>query len=152
MGTKYRLNVAGILRNSKGKVLVGERLGKDGAWQFPQGGVDDGETALEALYRELEEEVGITRDLYTVVEQRSGYRYQFVGGRLKFGGYGGQEQTYFLCDYHGKKSQISIDTDHPEFQNVDWIKPHRFDLNAVPEFKRSVYERVFEDFFGELPD
>ena len=69
MGTKYRLNVAGILRNSKGKVLVGERLGKDGAWQFPQGGVDDGETALEALYRELEEEVGITRDLYTVVEQ-----------------------------------------------------------------------------------
>ncbi len=148
MGTKYRPNVAGILRNSKGKVLVCERLGKDGAWQFPQGGVDDGETALEALYRELEEEIGVTRELYTVVEQRGGYRYKFAEGRLKFGTYGGQEQTYFLCDYHGKKSQIVIDTDHPEFQSADWIKPARFDLNAVPKFKQAVYEQVFKDFFG----
>ena len=152
MVTKYRPNVAGILRNSKGKVLVGERLGKDGAWQFPQGGVDEGETPLEALYRELEEEIGVTRELYTVVEQRGGYRYKFADGRLKFGTYGGQEQTYFLCDYHGKKSQISIDTDHPEFQNVNWIKPHQFNFNVVPDFKRAVYEQVFRDFFGDLSD
>lgn len=147
MEVRYRPNVAGIIRNRKGKVLVCERLGKDGAWQFPQGGIDKGESPLQALYREIEEEIGLTRKLYKVIEERTGYRYKFADGRTKFGNYGGQEQTYFLCDFLGKKDQISIDTAHPEFQQTQWIHPNKFELSAVPEFKRKVYKQVFKDFF-----
>lgn len=147
MGVKYRPNVAGILRDRKGKILVGERLKHRGAWQFPQGGVDEGESLRKALYRELEEEIGVTRDLYKVVCERGGYRYEFVEGRLKFGTYGGQEQTYFLCDFLGKREQVQIETAHPEFQSVRWISPHEFDIGGVPKFKRKVYRQVFQDFF-----
>ncbi len=147
MGVKYRPNVAGILRDRNGKILVAERLNYPGAWQFPQGGVDQGEDLREALYRELEEEIGVGRERYQVVEERGGYRYEFVNGRLKFGIYGGQEQTYFLCDYLGHHDEISIDTKHPEFQQVRWIRPEEFDFNWVPEFKRQVYAQVMADFF-----
>ena len=152
MGVKYRPNVAAILRDRKGKILVGERLKHAGAWQFPQGGVDEGESLSDALFRELEEKIGLPRDSYEIVSERGGYRYEFVDGRLKFGGYGGQEQTYFLCDFVGKKTQINIETAHPEFRAVRWIHPSEFDLKWVPKFKRSVYHAVFNDFFQSPSD
>ena len=148
MGVLYRPNVAGILRNSKGKILVCERVGKPGAWQFPQGGIDEGETPREALYRELEEEISLSPAHYKIIEERGGYRYQFTEGRLKFGIYGGQEQTYFLCDFLGKDKHIQVDTDHPEFQLVRWINPKAFPISGVPQFKRQVYQQIFRDFFG----
>ena len=148
MGVKYRPNVAGILCDGNGKILVGERLKHEGAWQFPQGGVDKGESLREALHRELEEEIGVSPDLYEIIEERGGYRYEFSGGRLKFGTYGGQEQTYFLCHFLGRPKQVRTDTKHPEFQAVRWIEPSDFDLKWVPKFKREVYAQVMRDFFA----
>ena len=95
----------------------------------------------------MEEEIGVPQTLYSVSETRSGYRYEFEKGRIKFG-YGGQEQTYFLCDYHGKTKDICIATKHPEFRDTRWIKPNEFDFKWVPKFKREVYREVLSDFFG----
>lgn len=146
----YRPNVAGILRNSDGQILIAERLNVPGAWQFPQGGVDENEDFQVALFRELEEEIGVTADLVTVRDRRDGYRYAFPKGRLKYGLYGGQEQTYFLCDYHGTDQNIRLDLHHQEFRQYKWIHPESFDLNWVPRFKKAVYIAVFRDFFGIL--
>ena len=63
----YRRNVAIILRRSDGCVLVCERADYPGSWQFPQGGIDKGETDAEALEREVREEVSLTTDYYNVV-------------------------------------------------------------------------------------
>ena len=119
-----------------------------GAWQFPQGGVDDSESAEEALFREVEEEIGVPAQLITIKESRGGYRYAFPKGRLKYGIYGGQEQTYFLCDFHGTDEDILLDTHHQEFSRHKWIKPEAFKLQWVPKFKRPTYIAVFKDFFG----
>jgi|MDTC01.3.fsa_nt_gb putative (di)nucleoside polyphosphate hydrolase len=146
MPTRYRPNVAGILRDDKGKILVCERIRRADSWQFPQGGIDEGEKALAALLREMEEEIGLSKNLYSVGESRSGYRYEFEKGRNKYG-FDGQEQTYFLCDFHGKSEDICIETKHPEFQNTQWIKPKDFNLKWVPKFKRAVYKKVLNDFF-----
>ncbi len=143
----YRPNVAAILCRPDGMILIAERMRFKGAWQFPQGGVDDGETAEQALFREVEEEIGVRRELITIISMRSGYRYAFPKGRLKYGLYGGQEQTYFLCQFGGKDTDIDLCTHNREFGRWKWILPHEFDMSWVPRFKQRVYRAVFRDFF-----
>ena len=144
---KYRPNVAAVLVDGDGRIFVAERDDISGAWQFPQGGVDPGESDLEALHREIEEEIGLTPDSYEVTERKGGYRYIYPGRRVKFG-CRGQEQTYFLCRFKGTDAEINLDTDHPEFADFKWIRPEEFDLDWVPDFKREVYREVLRDFFG----
>jgi len=144
----YRPNVAAILRDAAGRILIAERVNVKGAWQFPQGGVDEGEAFDVALFRELEEEVGVGAALVRVAQVRGGYRYAFPKGRLKYGIYGGQEQTYYLCDFSGTDADIRLDAHHQEFGQFRWIMPAEFSLAWVPKFKKKVYQAVFLDFFG----
>jgi len=147
--TKYRPNVAGILRNRRGEILVCERLNVADAWQFPQGGIDEGETPEVALGRELQEEIGIEPDHFRIVERRGPYRYLFGSGRTKKGWHG-KEQIYFLCDFLGSDADINVATDHPEFRAFQWVKPGAFRIDWLPEMKREVYRAVFKDFFGAI--
>jgi putative (di)nucleoside polyphosphate hydrolase len=144
---KYRDNVAAILRNPNGEILICERLGIPGAWQFPQGGIDDGETHEQALLRELWEEIGIVPSDMKIVERRGPYRYVFGKGKTKKG-YHGKEQHYFLVEFLGPESRVNVQTDHPEFQAHRWIRPGDFKLEWLPDMKREVYRLVFKDFFG----
>lgn len=144
----YRPNVAAILRRANGDIFVAERINIKGAWQFPQGGIDDGENAEQALFRELEEEIGVKREQLEIVQRRDGYRYAFAKGRLKYGIYGGQEQTYFLCRFLGEDKDFNLDATHREFASFQWIKPSAFQMDWVPKFKRHVYRQVMLDFFG----
>ena len=148
MVEKYRPNVAALLRNPSGKVLVAERIQNPGAWQFPQGGIDLGETALEALHREIGEELSLSPSAYGVIEQRDGYRYDFPEGVRPWKNVRGQEQSYFLCDFYGDGSEIVIETKHPEFSSWRWIEPREFDIAWVIDFKKEVYRRVLRDFFS----
>ena len=143
---KLKANVAAILRNAEGKILICERLQIRNSWQFPQGGVDDGETVAQALTRELWEEIGIDPEDFRIVEKRSGYRYLFPSGRKK--GHDGKDQTYFLCDFIGSDSKINVQTEHPEFRAWKWIDPASFKREWLPSMKLDVYAVVFRDFFG----
>lgn len=143
----YRPNVAAILERQNGDIFVAERVNVKGAWQFPQGGVDSGESFDIALYRELEEEIGVKPEHIEVLETRSGYRYAFAKGRLKYGVYGGQEQTYYRCRFLGKDTDIRLDAHNQEFSRWRWIPPALFQLSWVPKFKREVYRQVFHDFY-----
>ena len=143
----YRPNGAAILERETGEIFVAERLNVKGAWQFPQGGVDSGEDLLAAFYRELEEEIGVKPQHVEIIETRSGYRYAFPKGRLKYGVYGGQEQTYYRCRFLGSDSDIRLDAHNQEFGRWRWIQPALFQLSWVPKFKREVYRQVFHDFY-----
>jgi putative (di)nucleoside polyphosphate hydrolase len=149
MASKYRPNVAGILeRPEDGRIFIGERFDVPGAWQFPQGGIDKGESEEDAFFREMEEEIGLKPSDYEVVEKRAGYRYKFAKGRVKWGKYRGQEQTYFHCKLVADVSAIQLDLHNQEFSRFRWILPAEFDLGWLPEFKRGVYAAVLHDFFG----
>lgn len=146
----YRPNVAVLMLNRKGKLLVCERQGSKGAWQFPQGGVDMGEKLHEALTREVKEEIGLPASSYKVLEKRGGYTYLYPDQVKKQKNYfDGQIQTYYLCRLKKDASDIDLNTHkNPEFGRYKWIKPNSFKLKWLPEFKRQVYRAVMLDFFG----
>jgi putative (di)nucleoside polyphosphate hydrolase len=146
-GVKYRLNVAVILRNGAGKILIAERADRAGAWQFPQGGVDNGETLAEALKRELREEISLEPSAYDIVTSKGPYFYLFGRGKV-VKGFQGKEQHYFLADFRGDPAKIDVHTEHPEFRGVRWVTPASFDPNWLPKMKRPVYREVFRDFFS----
>jgi len=146
----YRPNVALLLVDREGCLLICERAGVRGGWQFPQGGVDDGESPREALHREVEEEIGLPPEAYEILESREGYAYRYSEEvkRRKRTSYRGQTQTYFLCRLREGAPPIDVHQRPREFQDYRWISPGEFDLNWVPAFKRGVYRQVIRDFFG----
>lgn len=149
---RYRPNVAALMMNSVGSLLICERWSVPGAWQFPQGGVDPGETLEQALFREVQEEIGITSQHYTITLQRDGYRYLYPEAvrekKLRKHGYQGQEQTYYLCQLNHGAPTVNVNQKPREFRAYRWIDPDEFDLDWLPKFKREVYREVMRDFFG----
>ncbi|NJM37039.1 MAG: RNA pyrophosphohydrolase [Akkermansiaceae bacterium] len=148
---RYRPNVAALIVNPAGNLLICERWNIPGAWQFPQGGVDDGETLTKALHREVSEEVGLEAHHYEVIAQREGYRYLYPEDsrdkKLRKHGCQGQEQTYFLCQLKQNAPQVNVEQKQREFRAYRWILPEEFDLDWLPPFKRDVYRDVLRDFF-----
>jgi putative (di)nucleoside polyphosphate hydrolase len=149
---RFRPNVAALVVDAEGKLLICERWNVPGAWQFPQGGVDAGETAREALVREVREEIGLPKSAYRIVESRDGYRYLYPEEvrrrKVRKHGFHGQEQTYFLCRLEPGAPEINVDQKPREFGGFRWIDPADFSLEWVAGFKREVYRQVMEEFFG----
>lgn len=143
---RYRPNVAFILRNAAGHILVCERSDWAGCWQFPQGGVKAGETLEAALHREVEEELGIKPADYRVLTSKGPYRYLFANGRKK-GEFEGQEQHYYLGELTRLDAAIRFDGCH-EFRAARWLPPSSYDLDWIAPMKRDVYAQVFRDFFA----
>lgn len=148
---RYRPNVAALVVNPAGCLLICERASVPGAWQFPQGGVDPGESLEQALFREVREEVGLLPQHYEVLAQREGYRYLYPqdvrGKKLRKHGNHGQEQTYFLCLLKDGAPPVNVNQPSREFRAYRWIPPEEFDLDWLPSFKRDVYRDVMWDFF-----
>ena len=138
---------AGILLfNSRGEVFTGRRLGAaDHAWQWPQGGIDEGETPREAALRELEEETGIPPARAKIVaEVPEWLEYELPAdlvGKAWKGRWRGQRQKWFAMRYLGTDAQIDIQTAHPEFDAWRWMALEEVPALVVP-FKRPVYERL----------
>lgn len=144
---KFRPNVAAIIQDQAGLVLICERTDHPGSWQFPQGGVDPGETSEAALPRELREEISLEPSHYVVEARRGPYRYRFPEGVRKWG-FDGQEQTYFLLRLTAAPEVVNFATAHAEFRAVRWVQPEHFPLTTLPAMKHAVYRSVLRDFFG----
>ncbi len=144
---RYRPAVAAILQDRAGRILICERTDTQGAWQFPQGGIETGETRVAALVREVLEEISLPRIAYSIQSVRGPYRYRFPAGLTKKG-FQGQSHHYFLLRLRGSKSRLNTGGPSAEFHAMRWIRPEEFDLAWLPPMKRRAYRRVLQDFFG----
>jgi putative (di)nucleoside polyphosphate hydrolase len=150
----YRPCVGIMLANPRGHIFVGQRLDRDqDAWQMPQGGIDKGESPLDAGLRELTEETGVSADLVTVEAQTEGWiTYDLPPDllhKLWKGRYRGQKQKWFLMRFNGHDDQVNIALDHAEFSQWTWMKPADLMDRIVP-FKQDVYKEVFHRFKGVI--
>jgi putative (di)nucleoside polyphosphate hydrolase len=146
----YRAGAGVVLCRDDGKVVVGRRIDAEGdTWQFPQGGIEAGETALEAATRELHEELGVAPDAVELVhaarepvsyELPPAYRNARVGL--------GQTQRWFL--FRLKDKSVFEITPVSEFSKLQWVSLEDV-AGLADDFRQPVYARVAEDFLPRLP-
>lgn len=150
----YRPCVGLCLLNADGLIFAGRRLdgralGRPDAWQMPQGGVDAGEEAEVAAFRELEEETGLKRgDVALIRRARKEVFYDLpedLLGKIWDGKYRGQRQIWFAMRMTAGDEAINIATEEPEFDAWAWMSAAAI-LEAIVPFKREVYRQVFAEF------
>lgn len=141
----YRPNVGIVLVRDDASVLWARRIRHDG-WQFPQGGMHSDETPIEAMFRELEEELGLRPEHVEVLGSTPGWlRYRLPpalrrrqGGLLCIG----QKQVWFLLRLLAEESALRLDaSEEPEFDAYRWVD-FWYPLEHVVPFKRGVYRRA----------
>ena len=144
----YRPNVAMVVINSMNKVLICRRKNTR-TWQFPQGGIDNGEDIKKAMYRELSEEVGLSKADVSLVGESEGtitydipktIRSKVLGGKFK-----GQEQKWFLLKLNKDNCEIKLDNEaFPEFDKYEWVSFWQ-PLNRIVDFKREAYRKALSE-------
>ena len=144
----YRPNVGIILVNPRGQVLWARRIGQD-AWQFPQGGIKAQESPEAALYRELQEEVGLRPEDVEILGCTRGWlRYRLPKRMIRHNSKPvcvGQKQKWFLLKLTSSEERIRFDhTEKPEFDGWRWVS-YWYPLGQVVPFKRDVYRRAMRE-------
>lgn len=145
----YRPNVGIIICNINKKVLWARRY-KQHSWQFPQGGINDGETAKQAMYRELFEEIGLRNNDVRILASTKKWLYYTIPNKLiRWDSnpiYIGQKQKWFLLQLICSENNINIKKEKiPEFDNWRWVNLW-YPINQVITFKRNVYRQVIKEF------
>ncbi len=144
----FRANVGIILSNKEGKLLLAGRIGSKG-WQFPQGGMQKGESAEEAMYRELHEEVGLLKgDVEVLGATNDWLRYRLPKKYVRYHSKPlciGQKQRWFILRLVGPDDSVRVDcSETPEFDRWRWVEFWR-PVNDVIYFKRRVYARALHE-------
>ena len=149
--TLYRPNAAIIIFNKEGKLLWCKRKTGDG-WRFPQGGIDKGESPLDAIYRETYEEVGLSRNKINIIKENEKWinydvpqdkipRYfSFKNRKFK-----GQSQKWFLAEFVGEDRDINLNL-HDQIEFTEWTwSSYWHPVAKGVEFKRKAYREVLTD-------
>lgn len=146
----YRPCVGIVLTNAEGRIFAGQRADMtDPAWQMPQGGVDEGESPLDAAYRELEEETGVGRGHVSYVQQTAQpllYDLPLDVIPTRWGGrFRGQAQVWVEFRLDAPDSTINLTHKDVEFSAWRWMSKRDL-LTVIVPFKRAIYKAVFKEF------
>jgi putative (di)nucleoside polyphosphate hydrolase len=149
----YRPNVGLAIFSRQGHLWLGRRAGlrKDDvryAWQMPQGGIDRGETPVQAAIRELGEETGLEPAQVELLEELEPWLFYDFPPALKAkltGPYYGQRQKWFAYRFLGSDTDFKLDRHTVEFDAWKWAKLEDAAGLVIP-FKAAVYAEVARGF------
>lgn len=150
----FRSNVGIILANNDGHLLWARRVGQ-ASWQFPQGGVDQGESPEQALYRELQEEIGLVeKDVEVIASTQDWLKYNLPKKYLRTRNNPvciGQKQKWYLLRLLAEESNINLDSGYEtvEFDHWRWVS-YWYPLSNVIDFKKDVYRHALKELSPHL--
>ena len=144
----FRANVGIIVSDDKRALLLGGRVGQSG-WQFPQGGILESESPEQAMYRELEEEIGLLPEDVEVLGSTSDWlSYRLPDRYIRRNSSPlciGQKQRWFLLRLLSDEDKLQLDrSELPEFDRWRWVdywKP----VEDIVFFKRKVYKKALKE-------
>jgi len=145
----FRAGVGAVILGRKGKVLAFERRDISGSWQLPQGGLDEDESPLEAVIREIREETGLGADdleLLSTASRLLAYELPEEARTKKLGR--GQVQYWFLFRFTGRDDAITLG-DKKEFSAWKWMSLEKL-VKKVFSFKQTVYQELAKEFKSYL--
>ena len=147
----FRANVGAVITNGSGEVLAFERSDIKGAFQLPQGGLEEGEDPLDAVYREIEEETGIDRSKLTYAAEHPEWLAYELSKETRTKKHGrGQVQKWFLFEFAGTEGDIDVSgPGNREFRSWKWTTLEEL-IQTVPSFRKPIYTRLRERFKGFL--
>ncbi|MDD6178072.1 MAG: RNA pyrophosphohydrolase [Ruminobacter sp.] len=146
----YRPNVGIVIFNRQGQVLWARRVGQH-SWQFPQGGINRGETPEEAMFRELKEELGLdSTDVSIVAVSKGWFKYRLPNRLIRPDENPvcvGQRQKWFLLRLNQDRENKIVfnSTKFPEFDDWRWVS-YWYPVRQVVPFKKDVYRKVMREF------
>ena len=142
-----RVGVGIIVLNNQNQVFVGKRKDNPGdKWQMPQGGVDKGESYVNAMKRELFEETSII-NIKILKEVDRIYEYELpdnLVGIIWKGKFRGQKQKWFITKFLGNDSEINLNTKYQEFVDWKWIEPKLLP-EVIVNFKKNLYLNLLKE-------
>ncbi len=152
--SKYRDAVGLMVINKDKKVFLGYRAWTQNSpyhWQMPQGGIDAGETAEQAAWRELHEETGMTPENTRIISVSDNwYTYDIPNKDRKL--IDGERQKWFLLYFDGLKKDINLHIQkRPEFIRFRWAQPEKAPFLVIP-FKKEVYDQVIAEFTPKITE
>lgn len=145
----YRAGVAIIIFNRQKKLFWAKRVRQD-AWQFPQGGVNEGETLKQTMFRELKEETGLDPgDVRIVTVSKQWLYYRLPKHLIRYRSEPlciGQKQKWFLLKFIGEETKFNFNlSEKPEFDDWQWVS-YWHPMQEVIVFKKHVYHRALKAF------
>ncbi|MFP6810161.1 MAG: RNA pyrophosphohydrolase [Pseudohongiellaceae bacterium] len=149
----FRSNIGIVICNRGGQLLWAKRAGESG-WQFPQGGIKKRETLEQALYRELNEEVGLAVEDVRILHQTDDWlHYRLPKNFIRHHKNPlciGQKQKWFLLSLESNDSKVRLTkSGQPEFDEWRWVS-YWYPLHQVIEFKRDVYRKALKELIAPL--
>ena len=150
---EYRPCVVAVIVGPSDRILWCQRIDHNG-WQFPQGGIDQGESAREAILRETQEEVGLgPEDIEIIFETEDWFKYDVPKDKrpkyFRRNIYKGQRQKWFLAKLIADESKINLKASRPiEFDEWLW-STYWYPLNTVVPFKKEVYREALVQILPE---
>jgi putative (di)nucleoside polyphosphate hydrolase len=136
----FRYGTGAVIINESGDILMGRRAGSS-LLQLPQGGIHPGETEVEGVYREIEEETGLTKseiNLVGVYPHLLSYLVHKPSNPEKIGV--GQVQKWFffrLINFAYKANPTK------ELVKLDWVSPETLIGPDTTLFKRDTYRKLY---------
>lgn len=147
----YRHNVAIVLLNENKQVLIAKRFKKN-SWQFPQGGINKNESFTDAMYRELNEEIGLNKNDVEILNQTKDWLHYDIPKKFRRKGSPviGQKQIWFLLQIKCPDSKIRLDT-HKEIEFDQWRWIDYWDsLDEIVSFKKDIYKKALDSLSNSV--